>query len=155
MKARILLGSLIFVVFATQINFAQNLPAKIKSYLNKNYKGWKLQKDLCYPDEPGKAIVTGNFNGDGKLDYAVKFVRGKKGFILAFLAQNQNYKAFVLHNTDATEVKSLRLDVWKRGDRYVMSDQNVYVKYDAISDFRCESDIGGIHLYRNGKFIAY
>ncbi len=155
MKAKLILASSFFVVLLAQASFAQTLPVKIKGYLNKNYKGWKLQKDLCYPDEPGRAVVTGNFNGDRKLDYAVKFVRGKKGFILAFLAQKQNYKAFVLHNTDATEVKALSLDVWKKGDRYEMGDQNVYVKYDAISDFRCESDIGGIHLYQNGKFIAY
>lgn len=155
MKAKLVLIILFLIAFTAQANFAQTLPTKIKSYLNKNYKGWKLQKDLCYPDEPGKAVVTGNFNGDKKFDYAIKFVRGKKGFIIAFLAQKQNYKAFILHNTDAEDVKSLSLDVWKKGDRYELGDQNVYVKYDAISDFRCESDVGGIHLYRNGKFIAY
>ena len=155
MKAKLVLISLFLFAFAAQTNFAETLPTKIKSYLNKNYKGWKLQKDLCYPDEPGKAVVTGNFNGDKKLDYAIKFVRGKKGFILAFLAQKQNFKAFLLHNTDAEEVKSLSLDVWKKGGRYELGDQNVYVKYDAVSDFRCESDVGGIHLYRNGKFVGY
>jgi hypothetical protein len=135
---------------------AQSLPTGIKSYLDRNYKGWKLQKDECYgPSQPGKAIVTGNFNGDKKPDYAVKFVRGKKGFIIAYLAQRQDYKAFVLHATDAKDVKYLSLDVWKKGDRYELGGQNVYVRYDAPSDFRCESDIGGIHLYRNGKFVAY
>ena len=155
MKAKLVLLSLFLIAFAAQTNFAQTLPPKIKSYLNKNYKGWKLQKDECFPNEPGKAVVTGNFNGDRKLDYAVKFVRGKKGFIVAFVAQKQDYKAFILHNTDADDVKSLSLDVWKKGDRYELGDQNVYVKYDAVSDFRCESDAGGIHLYRNGKFISY
>ena len=134
---------------------AQTLSVKIKSYLNKNYKGWKLQKDECYPDSPGKAVVTGNFNGDKKLDYAVKLVRGKKGFIIAFLARKQSYKAFVLHDTDAEDVKSLSLDVWKKGERFELGEQNVYLRYDAPSDFRCESDVGGIHLYRNGKFVGY
>ena len=155
MGEKLVLISLFLIVLAAQANFSQTLPTEIKSYLNKNYKGWKLQKDLCYPDKPGKAVVTGNFNSDRKLDYAVKFVRGKKGFILAFLAQKRNYKAFVLHNTDAEDVKSLSLDVWKKGGRYELGDQNVYVSYDAVSDFRCESDVGGIHLYRNGRFIAY
>jgi len=155
MKAKLVLMSLFLIAFAAQTSFAQTLPTKIKSYLNKNYKGWKLQKDVCYPDEPGKAVVTGNFNGDKKLDYAVKFVRGKKGFIAAFLAQKQNYKAFILHYTDAEDVKYLSLDVWKKGGRYELGDQNIFVKYDAVSDFRCESDVGGIHLYRNGKFIGY
>ena len=155
MKAKLTLSVFVLFVLMTQISFAQTLPTEIKSYLNKNYKGWKLQKDQCYPDSPGKAVVTGNFNADKKLDYAVKFVRGKKGFIIAFLALKQNYKAFVLHNTDAEDVKSLSLDVWKKGERFELGDQNVYLRYDAPSDFRCESDVGGIHLYRNGKFIAY
>jgi hypothetical protein len=155
MKAKLVLMSLLLIAFAAQTNFAQTLPTKINSYLNRNYKSWKLQKDECYPSEPGKAVVTGNFNGDRKLDYAVKFVRGKKGFIIAFLARKQNYKAFVLHNTDAEDVKSLSLDVWKKGERFELGEQNVYLRYDAPSDFRCESDVGGIHLYRNGKFIDY
>ena len=155
MKAKLFSTSFFLVVLMTQTSFAQTLPVKIKSYLDRNYKGWKLQKDECYPSEPGKAVVTGNFNGDKKLDYAVKFVRGKKGFIVAFLALKQDYKAFVLHNTDAKDVKYLSLDVWKKGDRYELGGQNVYVGYDAPSDFRCESDVGGIHLYRNGKFVAY
>ena len=155
MKAKLISSVFFLFIFMTQISFAQILPAEIKGYLNKDYKGWKLQKDECYPDSPGKAVVAGNFNGDKKLDYAVKFVRGKKGFIIAFLARKQGYKAFILHNTNVDDVKSLSLDIWKKGGRYELGDQNVYVKYDAISDFRCESDAGGIHLYRNGKFVAY
>ncbi len=148
--------TILFVAFFTaQISFAQTLPTKIKSYLNQNYKGWKLQKDQCYPDSPSKAVVKGNFNGDNKIDYAVKFVRGEKGYIIAFLAQKQNYKAFILHNTDADDVKYLSLDVWKKGERFELGEQNILLNYDAPSDFRCESDVGGIHLYRNGKFIGY
>ncbi len=67
MKARFTLSVFFLFVFMTQISFAQTLPTQIKSYLNKNYKGWKLQKDECYPDAAGKAVVTGNFNGDKNL----------------------------------------------------------------------------------------
>jgi hypothetical protein len=155
MKVKLVLISLLLIAFTAKANFAQTLPTKIESYLNNNYKGWKLQKDECIPESPGKALVTGNFNGDKELDYAVKFVRGKKGFIIAFLGLKQNYKAFVLHNTNAKDVKTLSLDVWKKGERFELGEQNVYLRYDAPSDFRCESDVGGIHLYRNGRFISY
>ena len=155
MKKKLTLIFFILAVLLAQSSFAQTLPAKIKSYLNKNYKGWKLQPDECYPDDPGKAVVSGQFNDDRKRDYAVKFVQGEKGFIVAFLAAGQNYKAFVLHDTDAEDVRTVTLSIWEKGSRFELGDQNVYVKYDAVSDFRCESDVGGIHLYENGKFVAY
>jgi hypothetical protein len=154
MKTKLVLISFILIVFTTQTNFAQTLPTKIKNYLSKNYKGWKLTKDKCGGSD-SKAVVKGNFNADTKLDYAVKFTRGKKGFIIAFLTQKQIYKAFVLHDTDAKDVEYLSLDVWKKGERFELGEQNVYLNYDAPSDFRCESDAGGIHLYRNGKFVGY
>jgi hypothetical protein len=154
MKAKLSLVVFLIFSFAGQTIFAQTVPTQIKRFLDRNYKGWKLQKDKCYPDSPGKAVVKGNFNGDKKPDYAVKFVRGKKGFIIAFLAQGQNYKPFVLHNTGVKDVQTLSLDIWT-DNSYELGGNNVRLKWDAISDFRCESDVGGIHYYRNGKFIAY
>lgn len=155
MKAKFSLMILLVLALAIESNFAQKLPNQIKKYLDGNYKGWKLQKDECYPDTQGKAIVKGNFNGDKKLDYAVKFGRGNKGFIIAFLAQRESFKPFVLHYADIKWVKGVDLDVWKKGDYYTLGENRVFVKFDAPSDFQCESDIGGIHLYRNGKFISY
>lgn len=135
---------------------AQALPVKIKSYLDRNYKGWKLspsEKDCGMYVNRG--IVAGNFNGDKNRDYAVKITRGKKGYIIAFLAQAQGYKPFVLHDADADDMKYSSLGVWKKGEAYEVNDLRVFPRYDAPSDFRCESDVGGIHLYRNGKFVAY
>jgi hypothetical protein len=155
MRIKSVLLGFVFIIFFTETGFAQTLPSEIRKYLNENYKGWKFQGDTCFSKFPRKAVVAGNFNGDGKLDYAVKFVQGKKGFILAFLAQRRSFKAFVLHATDADDVRYLTLDVSKKGERFELGGQNVFLNYDAPSDFRCESDVGGIHLYRNGKFIAY
>lgn len=156
MKAKLIMLSLFLAIGFTQIGFAATLPAQIKNYLNKNYKGWKLSpsEEGCSM-ETNNGVVKGNFNGDKLIDYAVKFTRGKKGYIIAFLANSQNYKPFILHNTDADDVNSMGLSVWKKGTRFELGDQNVFVKYDAPTDFRCESDVGGIHLYRNGKFVAY
>lgn len=155
MKTKLVAASFLLIIFSTT-NFAIPLPAKIKTYLNRNYKGWKLS-----PSERGCAlainngVVRGNFNADWKVDYAVKFTQGKKGFIIAFLAQTRDYRAFVLHDTDADDVNAMGLSIWKKGTRFELGEQNVFVRYDAPTDFRCESDVGGIHIYRNGKFIAY
>ena len=156
MKTKLVVFGLFWTVFLIQANFAATLPVQIKDYLNKNYKGWKLSpSERGCSMETNNGVVKGNFNADSNADYAVKFTRGKKGYIIAFLAQQQNYKAFVLHDTSASDVKNMGLSIWKKGTRYETSERNVYVRYDAPTDFECESDVGGIHVYRNGKFIAY
>jgi hypothetical protein len=156
MKTKLIGFGLFLLIFSIQTNFAAALPVQIKSYLDKTYKGWKLSPSEKYcSSETNNGVVKGNFNNDRITDYAVKFTRGKKGYIIAFLAQKQNYKPFILHNTDADDVKKMGLSIWKKGTKFELSDQNVFVKYDAPADFRCESDVGGIHLYRNGKFVAY
>jgi hypothetical protein len=135
---------------------AETLPVKIKSYLDKNYNGWKLspsEKDCGV--ETNNGVIRGNFNADRNPDYAVKFTRGRKGFIIAFLEQNRNYKPFVLHSTDASDVKYLSLWAWKKGEVFESEGIKFRLKYEAPADYRCESDVGGIHYYRNGKFVAY
>src|SRR6185295_1322190 len=100
MKAKFVVLSLLLAVFSTQVNFAQALPNQVKNYLDKTYKGWKLSPSVkdC-GSETNSGVVKGNFNEDRKLDYAVKLTRNKKGYIIAFLAQGQDYKPFILHNT--------------------------------------------------------
>lgn len=154
MKVKLTSIIFILVVLMTQMSFAQTLPVEIESYLNTRYKGWELTKDEC-GESDGKTIVTGNFNGDEKLDYAVKFRHSNKGFIIAFLAKKHNYKAYILHDTSFDDVRKLKLDIWKKGNRFTLANQNVFVNYDAPSDFYCNPNLGGIHLYRNGKFKAY
>ena len=162
MKAKLISMSFFLITYLAQANLAQTLPAKIESYLNRNYKGWKLSasEEGCGTNV-NNGIVKGNFNSDKKLDYAVKFTRKKKGFIIAFLGQNQGYKAFVLHNTDAEEIDNSSLGILKKGSKFPYGGVNdvdgksFRLKYDAPTDFHCESDVGGIHYYRNGKFVAY
>ena len=150
--------ALLFGMILFSINFvqAQTLPAKIKTYLNKNYKGWKLSpsKEGC-GEETNNGVVNGNFNADKKLDYAVKITRGKKGYIIAFLAQKQNYKAFILHNYSAEEANTQSLTTYKKGEIFKYNEKSIRLNFDAPTDYFCESDVGGIHLYQNGKFVAY
>jgi parvulin-like peptidyl-prolyl isomerase len=136
---------------------AESLPKQIKSYLDRIYKGWKLSPSEagCGMDE-NKGFLKGNFNSDKKFDYAVKLTRGKKGYLIAFLALPQGYKAFVLRHYTADEAsKNFRLSIWKKGETYNYGEKSVVLKYDAPAYIPCGSDAGGIHLYRNGKFAAY
>lgn len=138
------------------------LPAKIKKYLNLNYRGWKLAStsDFC-SEEYRRNVISGDFDGDGKTDYGAKIIRGKKGFLLAFLERKNRYVVHILHATTASEIKNTALGVYRKGEKYSPGDEeaenssSMILKNDAPFDGPCASDTGGIHLYRNGKFIAY
>src|SRR3990170_1981543 len=72
---------------------AQSLPTKVRSYLDKSYSGWKFSSvtDGCGSDF-SNSKVSGDFNGDKQPDYAVKFLEGHKGYIIAFVSNSSDYK---------------------------------------------------------------
>ncbi len=138
------------------------LPTKIKTYLNLTYRGWKLAStsDFC-STEFRRAIVSGDFDGDGKIDYTVKIVKGSKGYVLAFLARNNRYETHILHSIKASDVIDTGLSIFRKGEKYSTGDvgdenpTSITLKNDAPFDGPCASDTGGIHIYKNGRFVAY
>jgi hypothetical protein len=135
--------------------FGQRLPTSLKSYLDRNYRGWKLAGECYEKESENKRILIGDFDGNGKRDYAIKFIRGEKGFLMAFLSNGRRWKPFYLHIwDDPKEARFSDLMLFKKGERNEMSIPGK-LKFDAPSDYHCESDVGGMHVYRNGKFIAY
>ena len=135
------------------------LPLKIRNYLHKNYAGWKLVSiaDGCSSEFKG-AFASGDFDGDGKRDYVVKFTKGEKGYIMAFLNRKYGYESHVLHgNMSVEELKNTGISVFRKGKRVPVGDPQREDSYqhltnDAPFDGPCESDAGGVHIYRNGKF---
>jgi hypothetical protein len=156
MPIRILSVCFTAMMLLAQSVIGQTLPKSLRGYLNRNYGGWKLAGE-CYPKgSENKRVLAGDFDGNGKKDYAVKFVRGTKGFLVAFLADRNQWKPIYLHIwKKADEAKFSDLMLFDKGDQYELGESNFKLKFDAPADFRCESDVGGIHVYRNGKFIEY
>jgi hypothetical protein len=151
----IFLLALIILVPAVRCD-AQALPGEISRYLNKNYRGWKFShNETGCGEKVERNYIAGFFNGDRNRDHAVKFNQGGRGYILAFLGQKAGYKPFVLHDTRGEDVKYFSLKLWKKGELYRGEGKTFRLKYDALSDYRCESDVGGIHYFQNGKFVAY
>ena len=155
---RVVLVSFVFLgsLFVALPVFAQKLPGPVRSYLNTRYRGWKLSPSTsdCAIFKRNES-VSGDFNGDGKRDYAVKFTRKNKGYILAFLKAKKGFTPFVLHDTQAEEVVNLDLSVWRKGRVFEYENKKLLLRYDAPADFLCESDVGGVHYYQNGKFVGY
>lgn len=138
---------------------AQALPLKIRSYLDKNYRGWRPVSiaDGCYSEFRG-ASAWGDFDGDGKRDYLIKFVKGKHGYIMAFLERKYGYESHVLHgDLSAADIRRIGIKVFRRGEKVPVGDAEDESSYerltnDAPFDGPCESDAGGVHIYRNGRF---
>ena len=135
----------------------ETMPKNIKSYLDRFYKGWKLSPTgTSCPMAANNGIVKGNFNADKKFDYAVKFTRGRKGYVITFLAFAKGYKAFVFRNFTADEANNSSLKIWNKGSDFPYGDNKlVSLKYDAPVYQHCETGASGMHLYQNGKFTAY
>lgn len=141
-----------------ELNTQTALPLKVRSYLNQQYRGWKLTSmaDGC-SSEFRRAVATGDFDGDGRRDYLLKFIRGRKGYILALLERRNGYEAHVLESMSAAAIKSTGISVFRKGERMPMGDaedpsSNRRLTNDAPFDGPCESDAGGVHVYQNGRF---
>ncbi len=153
------LFAIIFVLIFSFANFAQAqiLPTKIKNYLDKNYRGWKISPTPNYCGD-GKSVVAGDFNGDKKRDYATKIFRGKKGYIIAFVERKNDYAPFLLYSRTAVETRNTTLILYRKGEKYYTElgeeSSAIVLKNDALYDSPCESDASVIHVFRNGKFEA-
>ena len=111
--------------------------------------------------EVKRSVVSGFFDAGRGRDYAVKFVAGRSGYVIAFIAQGADYKAHVLRSASAVEIKSLNLNIARRGEKYYpnftpgIDDENasyVHLKNDAVITVPCASDAVAYHIYQNGRF---
>lgn len=113
------------------------IPPKVKSYLDSSYKGWQFSRASKYcTSSTTNGEISGDFDGNGKTDYAVKIKRGSKGYVIAFLSRGANYKPFVLENKSATNIEDTALEL-ERGRIFVAN---------------CETS-SYFFIYRRGKFI--
>lgn len=152
----------VLVSLVTGFVNAQTLPAKVKSYLDKNYSGWKFdwerpgRNSVC-GSEVKLSVVSGYFNNDRKRDYAVKFVKGRSGYLIGFITQGNDYKAHVLESTTASDVKSTVLGIARKGEKYPIGGDIpdlIYGKLasDAPYTVPCASDAVAFYVYKNGRF---
>jgi len=150
-----LLFVLVVFTVSNQIISAQTLPAKVKSHLNDNYSGWKLFSGARVCNS--RAVVSGNFNGDGRNDYAVMFKKGRNGYVVAFLSSGTDYKAHLLETRSSSEMQGVFLSVGRKGTTYGeiidenFNRRNRKLQFDAPEGGNCEAS-SYFWIYSNGKF---
>lgn len=141
-----------FVLLSSLSVSGQNLPELIQSYLNANYAGWRLGPttgEYCSA-EYRSATGVGDFDGDTRRDYVVKFVKGSKAYLIAFLDRKTRYAPFVLTSTPAKDAVNWGMQIASKGQVTTAGR----LKNNGILVGECSSE-AGIFVYRNGKFKAY
>jgi hypothetical protein len=136
---------IISAVLIFQLAQANPLPIDIDTVLSSRFPGWEwgvVGADVkrFYRESHGREypkFISGDFNGDGKTDYALKVqCNGKKGntdVVIAFVSKDSNFLVFVLKTSSANYENYVTLE--KRGSRVYDfgTDKEFVLRSDAVN----------------------
>jgi hypothetical protein len=99
------------------------LPAEIKKFLDTKYPGWKfnkmsqnLENQRRAAEEKIEYILTGDFAGKGKKDYAVIIAHQGKWQVISFFQENGAYKDFLLGSGKIPTPNNVYVFMIKKGE---------------------------------------
>ena len=149
---------------------AQKLPVLAAAMLNQRFPGWKFAEvspevqQFFRQEMEGASpvIVTGDFDGDRRLDHAVLIRRGfvfnRQGqalgpryYLVVFLQRTGRYKMHVIKEPNGEYIC-----LAKKGTSDYNYDRQKEITYanDAILTGIFEK-AGSSYVYKNGKFISF
>lgn len=152
---------LVFIVlFIPMISTAQALSAGAVKYLNDNYSGWKLhtlsRSSGCSP-EYRKAVVSGDFDGNRKLDYVARITHKRSGYLIALMSQGKSFSSEILQSGPSADANYMGLSIDRKGGKYYIGDpydgdnRTARLPNDAPVIGPCESHAYP-YIYKNGSF---
>ena len=152
---RIALATILTIIFAGSSD-AQTLPAKVTSFLNHFYAGWKKAPGTC---DSKKWFLTADFDGDGYKDYLVRVRTGKTSkmrlnLIAFFGGEDKMYPAKQILD-DPLKVDLLRssFSVIKKGTKIQLGEgPMIKLESDAASQYICQTDAVKTLIYTHGKW---
>ena len=150
---------LILVASALVAN-TQTPPVKVTSSLNHFYKGWKQAPGKC---DSRKWFLTGDFDGNGRRDYLVRFTTGKttksmRLNLVAFLSfDDGSYQPkHILDDPYSGDLKlNSSFSVTKKGTEIQLGEgegPKVTLANDAASQYLCQTDAIKTLIYAGGKW---
>lgn len=159
----------IIILFLLAANFAPvqaqsvKLPAACRKILKDEFPSYRLaqvEQEFQNNHEAAKHLyepnlIKGDWNGDGKIDYAVllqrKQIRNEndvKALTIAFLRNSNGYQHYILEGGDY-------IDLIKKGVKDYSYDWQRHFRYKNDSIFVGVGECcGSTYIWRKGKFIS-
>ena len=134
---------------------SNGLPPDIKALLDRKYPGWvfgPVSKTIMDCQEPqinkrNPLLGVGDFNGDGKTDYAMGITHGGKFHALEFLSRGNSFSENLLFKRALRKGESVAVAVEKKG---VRTGVGTIEKVDSVNFTNCE-DVPARYVFRNGR----
>lgn len=159
MKKKIVWGILVLSVFSIAIKAQNiNLPKDCLTILNKNFKGWKLAKVRIKEGVQSHNLIKGDWNGDGKIDYAILINHGRRqlgsgdyeleAWAIAFIKTKTGYSFYKLEGGDSIALmkKGARDYNYETGKNFIYKNDAIFVGIEWS---------GSSYMWRKGKFIGF
>ncbi len=131
--------SLAIVTLLTGSVFCQTMPARLRMFLSRNYPGWTITESFQVGQPRRPALVDGDFNGDGRRDYAVLITKGERIYAIALFETGGSYQAFNLLGQTREDRWIAGIDVAERNGEVFQSEdpsnpgKPIRLKTEAIS----------------------
>ena len=149
-------------------NHADKLPSSVRFELNRRFPGWKFAevskevRQFFETEMMGKSpnLIDGDFDGNGKRDYAVLITHGKarygkltwpRSLLIVFLRKSSGYRMHVIK-----EPNGEYLCLARKGEKDFNYDEQKEITYanDAILTGIFEKG-GSSYVFENGRFRTF
>jgi hypothetical protein len=134
------------------------VPDGVKSVLDQMHPGWKLadisdeNRQYCFKKDSRyePTLIWGDFDGDGKRDFAGIIKYGKSTAVIVFLARGAGYRGFEVFATSRLgERPPELLDVFPKATQFGATPHKL--AYESIAMEYCESS-SVVYFYEAGTF---
>ena len=152
-----------FFLSASSVSWAQSfpdeLPTSVRVMLNGRFSGWKFSevspevRQFFKENMRGASpvVISGDFDGNGRRDYAVLIQRRARSYLVIFLRRTANYKMYVVKDPDGEY-----LSLARKGTQDYNYNEQKEITYanDAIVTSILEKG-GSSYVFKNGRLRSF
>jgi hypothetical protein len=152
---------LLFVVICAALFGSANgqeVPPGVDKYLSRNYPGWTITDSWMADGPRPKALIQGDFNGDGKGDYAMMITRDERIHSIVLLVKRGGFQAVnVLEQKSDQNLRMVGMHLAGKGEELDINTsadkpaKSLKLKTDAVGLYNT-SGSGRVYYWQRGRF---